>query len=382
MASCVGLISAMARTVPNCGSTSPSSTRPSPPTPMNPMRTGPPLTGPLTAAATPSPASAGTPATAFRKFRRPTVCCSGVRFTAILHSRASTASHHDRSASARRPSTASQAPASPARASPDERRNSGEPVRRPPTKNAVASASARAASVVTTDALTIPEHGHPVRGSITCAYLAPSSSTYCSPAPDRAERHVSKAQPRQPPRASCRRHVHPPAGTHSDNRRHGASAGRYQRIADALLPKAGRDRLHGVSLADRPEVHGHAWPIELHRPRRAVEHDPLSPHQRSRRRPEPPPSARGLPTQKSPTGTERRRGHVEGTVRGGGQLVAKNKELEQLIADANGPARTQLVHVRELAGGAKDRQRISPDGQPLPAHWQPRQRLTRVRPAA
>ena len=37
--------------------------------------------GPRVAAATPRPASAGTPATALRKLRRPTVCCSGVRFT-------------------------------------------------------------------------------------------------------------------------------------------------------------------------------------------------------------------------------------------------------------------------------------------------------------
>src|SRR6185503_10065693 len=43
--------------------------------------TGPPRTGPFNAAAVPSPASAGTPATAFRKFRRPIACCSGVSCT-------------------------------------------------------------------------------------------------------------------------------------------------------------------------------------------------------------------------------------------------------------------------------------------------------------
>src|SRR4249919_2430948 len=48
---------------------------------MNPTLTGPPRTGPFSAAAVPSPASAGTPATAFRKFRRPIVCCSGVSCT-------------------------------------------------------------------------------------------------------------------------------------------------------------------------------------------------------------------------------------------------------------------------------------------------------------
>jgi hypothetical protein len=42
--------------------------------------TGPPFVGPLTAAAPTSAASAGVPASALRKFRRPTSLSSGVRF--------------------------------------------------------------------------------------------------------------------------------------------------------------------------------------------------------------------------------------------------------------------------------------------------------------
>src|SRR5262245_38981886 len=54
--------------------------RPSPPVPMTAALTGPPLIGPRAAAATPSATSAGVPAIAFRKLRRPCSFCSSVRF--------------------------------------------------------------------------------------------------------------------------------------------------------------------------------------------------------------------------------------------------------------------------------------------------------------
>ena len=174
--------------------------------------------------------------------------------------------------------------------------------------------------------------------------------------PRRAEGHVSKAQPRQSPRASCRRHVHPPAGSALGQCRHG-------------LPPADTNAWRMPWSQRRDATACTAYPLPMApgftdtpgrsncTVRAALEDDPLSPHQRPRRLESLCRRHAGLPTEESPTGTERRRGHVEGAVRGGGQLVAKNKELEQLIADANGPGRTQLVHVRELAGGAKDRQR-------------------------
>src|SRR5678815_2620782 len=50
------------------------------PVPTSAIFTGPPRTGPRVNAAPPSATSAGTPATALRKFRRPVVFCSSVKF--------------------------------------------------------------------------------------------------------------------------------------------------------------------------------------------------------------------------------------------------------------------------------------------------------------
>ena len=70
----------------------------------------------------------------------------------------------------------------------------------------------------------------------------------------RAERDVPQSQPSQPASSPGRSHIHLPAVTSVDKRRHRASAGRDQRIANAVLPKAPGDRLHRVALADRAKV--------------------------------------------------------------------------------------------------------------------------------
>src|SRR5262249_51116460 len=73
-------MSQSARISPYAGLTCPSNARPWPPRPMKPSRTGPPRTGAFDAAAAPSAASAGVPARARKKFRRPSVRWSGVIF--------------------------------------------------------------------------------------------------------------------------------------------------------------------------------------------------------------------------------------------------------------------------------------------------------------
>ena len=79
-----GIDVADARTSPKAGSTLLSSARPWPPTPITPSRTGPPGTGPLVVAAAARSPRAGVPARAFKNVRRPSSCCSGVRYMSSL----------------------------------------------------------------------------------------------------------------------------------------------------------------------------------------------------------------------------------------------------------------------------------------------------------
>ena len=139
----------------------------------------------------------------------------------------------------------------------------------PPTRKAVESASATAASEVTTLALRTPSAGQPVRGSSTWPKRRPPASKCCSPealVPSAASRR--RRRPRSsPPGRRASSQLSPP-----QPRWLLPPAVRSAR-ADAAHPQGGGDPVERPALPHRPEVELDAGRGEAHRAAEVVERD-------------------------------------------------------------------------------------------------------------